>query len=78
MVKTTNIGALIIRIGFGGVYYTRIIIRNPRNPIPIIKAPTLRIREAGQRWAMHIMVASSNTKPYKHNSSIDSNPSTAH
>ena len=35
-----NIGALIIRIGFG-VYYTIITIRNPQNPILIIKAPTL-------------------------------------
>ena len=32
-----NIGALIIRIGFG-VCYTIIIIRNPQNPILIIKA----------------------------------------
>ena len=35
-----NIGALIIRIGLG-VYYTIHIIRNPQNPILIIKAPTL-------------------------------------
>ena len=35
-----NIGALIIGIGFG-VYYTIITIRNPQNPILIIKAPTL-------------------------------------
>ena len=34
-----NIGALIIRIGFG-VYYTIIIIRSPQNPILISKAPT--------------------------------------
>ena len=32
------IGALIIRIGFG-VYYTITIIRNPQNPILIIKTP---------------------------------------
>ena len=30
----------MIRIGFG-VYYTIIVIRNPQNPILIIKAPTL-------------------------------------
>ena len=29
MTKCTNIGTLIIRIGFGG-YYTLIIIRNPK------------------------------------------------
>ena len=32
-----NIGAFRIRIGFG-VYYTIIIVRNPQNPILIIKA----------------------------------------
>ena len=39
-------GALIIRIGFGvhytigfGVHYTIMIIRNPQDPILIIKAP---------------------------------------
>ena len=36
----TSVGALIIRIGFGGLYYTIIILRNPQNPILIIKAPT--------------------------------------
>ena len=41
MVGKTNIGALIVRIGFG-VYPTIIIIRNPQNPILILKAPTLR------------------------------------
>ena len=35
-----NVGALIIGIDFG-VYYTIIIIRNPRKPILIIKVPTL-------------------------------------
>ena len=31
----------MIRIGFG-VYYTKIIIRKPQNPILNSKAPTLR------------------------------------
>ena len=35
-----NIGALIIRMGFG-VYYTITRRRNPQKPILIIKAPTL-------------------------------------
>ena len=38
------IEALVVRIGYGGlVYYTYniLIIRNPQNPILIIKAPTL-------------------------------------
>ena len=40
LILAVNIGALIIRIGFG-VYYTIILIRNPQNPVLIIKAPTL-------------------------------------
>ena len=32
-----NVGALMIRVGFG-VYYTIFIIRNPQSPILIIKA----------------------------------------
>ena len=36
----SNVGALIIRIGLG-VYSTIIILRNPQNPILIIKASTL-------------------------------------
>ena len=32
-----TIGAFIIRIGFGGVYYTTITTRNPQNPIPVLK-----------------------------------------
>ena len=36
-------GALVVRMGFG-VYYAISIIRNPRNPSLIIKAPTLRLR----------------------------------
>ena len=35
-----NVGALIVRMGFG-LYYTKIIIRNLQNPILIVKAPTL-------------------------------------
>ena len=35
-----NIGALIIGIGFG-LYCTILIIKNPQNPILIIKAPIL-------------------------------------
>ena len=37
---TPNIGALIIRIGFG-VYSTIIITRSPQDPILIIKAPVV-------------------------------------
>ena len=47
--SNANIGALVIRTGFGA-YYTIIIIRNPQNPILIIKAPTLR-QAAGQKPA---------------------------
>ena len=38
-----NVGALIIRIGFGGLLYYNVIItiRKPQNPIRIIKALTL-------------------------------------
>ena len=36
----TNVRALIIRIGFG-VNCTPAVIRNPENPILIIKAPTV-------------------------------------
>ena len=36
-----NIGASITRIGFGGVYYTRIIVTNHQNPILVITALTL-------------------------------------
>ena len=38
--KVHNIGALMIRMGFG-LYYTIIVMRSPQNPILIIKAPTL-------------------------------------
>ena len=34
----SNVGALIIRVGFGGECYT-ILIKNPPNPILIIKGP---------------------------------------
>ena len=36
----SNVGALIPRIGFGA-YYKITIMRNPQNPMPILKAPTL-------------------------------------
>ena len=45
------IGALIIRIGFGE-YYTIIILRNPQNPILIIKAPTL-LRDSRDQITEH-------------------------
>ena len=38
----TNIGALIIRMGLGGIlHYKYNLIRNPSDPILIVKAPTL-------------------------------------
>ena len=36
-----SIEALIIRIGFWGPLYYKTLIRNPQNPILIIKASTL-------------------------------------
>ena len=39
-----NIGALIIRVGFG-VYHAIVIIRNAQNPILTIKAPKALRRE---------------------------------
>ena len=47
-----NTEALIIRIGFGGVYSTIIIIRNPQNPILIIiiKAPIVRVSGCGKSF----------------------------
>ena len=36
-----NIGALIVRMGAWGVYCTLTILRNPQNPILIIKASTV-------------------------------------
>ena len=35
-----NLGASIIRIGFGGIF----VISNPQNPILIIKAPTVPLK----------------------------------
>ena len=43
-----NIGAFIIRIGFG-VYYSSMTIRNPQNPILIIKGPTFEVLAVHQR-----------------------------
>ena len=34
--EASNIGALIVRTGFGVYYYTMLIIRNPQNLILII------------------------------------------
>ena len=45
-VVALNIGAFIIRIGFGGAYYTIVIITNPQTPIPpilLIKAEALAL-----------------------------------
>ena len=36
-----NTGALLIRIGFGGMLYRFFSVRNPKNPILNIKAPAL-------------------------------------
>ena len=44
--KGFDIGTLICRIGLG-VYYTRIILRNPQDPILIIKVSTLRVWDLG-------------------------------
>ena len=37
----SNVGALMIRIEFGGVHYAVTIVRTPQIPILIIKAPPL-------------------------------------
>ena len=39
--SSSTIGALIIRIGFGGFDSTIPIVRNPQNVILMVKAPTL-------------------------------------
>ena len=44
----------MIRIGLGGILYFIIIIRNPQNPVPIIRAPTLMHLKVGSRSCMSL------------------------
>ena len=43
-----NLGALIIGIGLG-VYYIKLTVRRPQNPILVIKAPSLLLSDTGFR-----------------------------
>ena len=52
----------MIRIGFG-VYYTKIIIRSPQNPILIIKAPTLPHEPSVEARPVRMLTAASGGSP---------------
>ena len=38
-----NIEALIIRIGFGGMFYEKYLMEPPQNPILFVKAPAIYV-----------------------------------
>ena len=56
--KSGNVGAVKVRIGFWG-YYTMTTIRNPQNPILIIKGPRLYPYDSpysSSHWVLLLMI----------------------